>query len=282
MLRHFLGPDPMVEPRTFRRGRVRRRPARGRLRQRAAHDGRRRWRPRRLQAAPLPRGRLPSATRARAGRRRRRRRLAAELRRSRAVLRRGGTAGRRGRRRVATRSPPGVPARSRCRPAPDMFGAVLSMDAADRSRPAPVPGADRRQLRAVRRTTGVHQLRLLRRASVVPIEAKGDPVALLRRALRTGRCEIRPESYVVEVVARRDRAARPPACATSTPTARRHEVRRRYVVLAAGAFETPRLLLRQGLAQLVGPRRAQPHVPLPDVHRSGPSRSACTAMRGRS
>ncbi|MEZ5176742.1 MAG: hypothetical protein R2746_00265 [Acidimicrobiales bacterium] len=33
-----------------------------------------------------------------------------------------------------------------------------------------------------------------------PIDAKGDPVSLLRRAPRTGRCEIRPESYVTEVV----------------------------------------------------------------------------------
>ena len=36
-----------------------------------------------------------------------------------------------------------------------------------------------------------------------PIDAKGDPVAPLRRALRTGRCEIRPESYVTDVAARR-------------------------------------------------------------------------------
>ena len=33
-----------------------------------------------------------------------------------------------------------------------------------------------------------------------PIEAKGDPVAPLRAALRTGRCEIRTEAYVTGVV----------------------------------------------------------------------------------
>ena len=33
-----------------------------------------------------------------------------------------------------------------------------------------------------------------------PIEAKGDPVAPLRNALRTGRCEIRPESIVERVL----------------------------------------------------------------------------------
>ena len=44
------------------------------------------------------------------------------------------------------------------------------------------------------------------------------------------------------------------------------EVRAAHVVLAAGAFETPRLLLRMRRRQLVGPGRPQPHVPLPDVH----------------
>ena len=33
-----------------------------------------------------------------------------------------------------------------------------------------------------------------------PIEAKGDPIAPLRRALRTGRCEVRPESVAVEIL----------------------------------------------------------------------------------
>ena len=42
-----------------------------------------------------------------------------------------------------------------------------------------------------------------------PIEAKGDPVALLRRALRTGNCEIRPESVALEIARRRHREAEP-------------------------------------------------------------------------
>ena len=45
------------------------------------------------------------------------------------------------------------------------------------------------------------------------------------------------------------------------------EVRAAHVVLAAGAFETPRLLLRIERRQLVRARRPQPHVPLPDLHR---------------
>ena len=109
-----------------------------------------------------------------------------------------------------------------------------------------------------------------------PIDAKGDPVAPLRHALRTGRCEIRPERYVTDVLRRRHRAAGHAACATSTPSATAHEVRRRYVVLAGGAFETPRLLLRTGLGNSRR-RRPLPHVPLPDATCSASSRSGCTA-----
>jgi gluconate 2-dehydrogenase alpha chain len=76
-----------------------------------------------------------------------------------------------------------------------------------------------------------------------PIEAKGDPIAPLRNALRTGRCEIRPESYVVRVdVDETGRSARGVTYVDVDGT--QHVVRARHVVLAAGAFETPRLLLR--------------------------------------
>ncbi len=76
-----------------------------------------------------------------------------------------------------------------------------------------------------------------------PIEAKGDPIAPLRNALRTGRCRIRPESYVVRVdVDGSGRKARGVTYLDVDGT--EHVVRSRYVVVAAGAFETPRLLLR--------------------------------------
>ena len=136
-------------------------------------------------------------------------------------------------------------------PGPDMQGAILSMAAAERA-----------GLHPYRCPTGVNSVPYDGRPACnncgfcggygCPIEAKGDPVALLRRALRTGRCEIRPESYVTE--------RRPP-----TPSGRRatgvryldaarveHEVRAAHVVLAAGAFETPRLLLRQELGNSSG------------------------------
>jgi gluconate 2-dehydrogenase alpha chain len=80
-----------------------------------------------------------------------------------------------------------------------------------------------------------------------PIEAKGDPIAPLRRALRTGRCEVRPEAYVSHVVldasGRRARGVR-----YLDATGVEHEVTARHVVLAGGAFETPRLMLRSEVA----------------------------------
>jgi gluconate 2-dehydrogenase alpha chain len=90
-----------------------------------------------------------------------------------------------------------------------------------------------------------------------PIHAKGDPIAALQRALRTGRCELRPEAYATELVldasGRRATGVRY-LDLTGYPEAPVREVRAaRAVVLAAGAFETPRLLLRCGLGgDLVG------------------------------
>lgn len=90
-----------------------------------------------------------------------------------------------------------------------------------------------------------------------PVHAKGDPIAALQRALRTGRCELRPDAYVTGVVV--DAAGRQATGVryldlTGYPDPPVREVgARRAVVLAAGAFETPRLLLRSGLGgDLVG------------------------------
>lgn len=89
-----------------------------------------------------------------------------------------------------------------------------------------------------------------------PVHAKGDPIAALQRALRTGRCDLRPDAYVTEVVldasGRRATGVRY-LDLTGYPDPPVREVRARHVVLAAGAFETPRLLLRNGLGgDLVG------------------------------
>ena len=117
--RHFLGPDPFLEPRTYRRddddGD---RAVRGRGQQPAV-DGRRRRLPRRRQAAALSRGRLQGALGARPDRGLRHRRLAGRLRRDGAVLRGSRTARRR--RRARRREPVrrvAVAASTRCRRAP--------------------------------------------------------------------------------------------------------------------------------------------------------------------
>jgi choline dehydrogenase-like flavoprotein len=131
-------------------------------------------------------------------------------------------------------------------PGPDMYGAVLSMAAATRA-----------GLHPYRAPTGANSEPYDGRPACVncgfcggygcPIEAKGDPIALLRRALWTGRCEIRPESHVTEIVldasGRQATGVRYIDASGATS-----QVSAQFVVLAAGAFETPRLLLRQGIA----------------------------------
>ena len=135
-------------------------------------------------------------------------------------------------------------------PGPDMYGAVLSMAAAERA-----------GLHPYRCPSGVNSVPYDGRPACnncgfcgqygCPIEAKGDPVALLRRALRTGRCQIRPQSYVVAVTVDAD-GRRATGVRYLGGDRLEHEVRTRHVVLAAGAFETPRLLLRQQIANSSG------------------------------
>jgi choline dehydrogenase-like flavoprotein len=130
-------------------------------------------------------------------------------------------------------------------PGPDMFCAVLTSEAATKLGYHPY-----------RAPTGVNSVEYDGRPPCnncgfcghfgCPIEAKGDPVAPLRRALRTGTCALRPESYVTEILLdRRGRRARGVRYldAEGTP----HELSADHVVLGAGAFETPRLLLRSGV-----------------------------------
>ena len=77
-----------------------------------------------------------------------------------------------------------------------------------------------------------------------PIHAKGDPVAPLQRALLTGRAQLRPETFVSKINVRKGVATGVDYIdadgSTNTATAR-------HVVVAAGAMETPRLLLLSGL-----------------------------------
>jgi len=77
-----------------------------------------------------------------------------------------------------------------------------------------------------------------------PIHAKGDPVASLRRALLTGRAELRPEATVSKILVRNGQATG----VEWIDGEGNHRVENAdHVVLAAGATETPRLLLLSGI-----------------------------------
>lgn len=77
-----------------------------------------------------------------------------------------------------------------------------------------------------------------------PIHAKGDPVASLRRALSSGRCQLRAETFVSRIVVRNGKATGVEYVAADGRTATESA---RYVICAAGAMETPRLLLLSGM-----------------------------------
>ncbi len=136
-------------------------------------------------------------------------------------------------------------------PGADMYGAILSTNAAAEL-----------GLHPYRAPTGVNSVEYDGRPACnncgfcgyfgCPIDAKGDPVAPLRSALRSGRCEVVPNCYVDEVVldpsGRTARGVR----VIDTETGSVREIRARHVVLAAGAFETPRLMLRSNVGNSSG------------------------------
>jgi gluconate 2-dehydrogenase alpha chain len=77
-----------------------------------------------------------------------------------------------------------------------------------------------------------------------PIHAKGDPVAMLRRTMATGRAELLPETFVSRVHIDGHRST---GVDVVGPDGAERFLAGRHVVLAAGAMETPRLLLLSGL-----------------------------------
>ena len=129
--------------------------------------------------------------------------------------------------------PPGAP----------MYGATISAAAAERAGLHPYPAP-----------TGCNSVAYGGRPACnncgfcagygCPIHAKGDPVAMLQRALLTGRAALRPESYVSRIVRRNGRATGVewvgPDGSVRTETAG-------HVVVAGGAMETPRLLQLSGI-----------------------------------
>ncbi len=141
-------------------------------------------------------------------------------------------------------------------PGPDMPHALVTAAAAERA-----------GLHPYRAPTGINSVPYDGRAACedcgfcgrygCPVGAKGDPIASLQRVLASGRGQIRPESSVTDILldasGRRARGVRyldltgfpdPPVVEVSAA---------RAVIVAGGAFETARLLLRNGLGgELVG------------------------------
>lgn len=77
-----------------------------------------------------------------------------------------------------------------------------------------------------------------------PIHAKGDPVAPLQKALRTGRLRLWAECFASRVTTAGGRAT---GVDYVDPTGRSRHVAARHVVLAGGAMESPRLALLSGI-----------------------------------
>ena len=77
-----------------------------------------------------------------------------------------------------------------------------------------------------------------------PIHAKGDPVALLTRAMATGRAELMAETYVSRIRTQGRRATGVEFIDRDGVT---HTREADMVIVAGGAIETPRLLLLSGL-----------------------------------
>lgn len=77
-----------------------------------------------------------------------------------------------------------------------------------------------------------------------PIHAKGDPVALLQRVFQSGRAVLQPETFAARIVIAGGRAT---GVELLDQRGHRWTQPARSVVVAGGAIETPRLLLLSGI-----------------------------------
>jgi gluconate 2-dehydrogenase alpha chain len=77
-----------------------------------------------------------------------------------------------------------------------------------------------------------------------PIHAKGDPVALLMRAMASGNAELLSETFVSRL---RTNGRRATGVDVIGPDGSTRTIDARHVVIAGGAVETPRLLLLSGI-----------------------------------
>jgi gluconate 2-dehydrogenase alpha chain len=129
--------------------------------------------------------------------------------------------------------PPGAP----------MFGALVSSAAAERLGYHPYPGPTAANSVAYDGRPACNNCGFCAYFGC-PIHAKGDPVAMLQRALLTGRAELRPESFVNRILVTNGRAT---GVEWVGPDGETRTEQAGHVVLAGGAMETPRLLLLSGM-----------------------------------
>ncbi len=89
-----------------------------------------------------------------------------------------------------------------------------------------------------------------------PIHAKGDPIAMLQRAMASGRAELLVETFVARV---RVEGRRATGVDLIGPDGVQRFMAARHVIIAAGAIETPRLLLLSELEHPVLGRYLMTH-----------------------
>lgn len=124
-----------------------------------------------------------------------------------------------------------------------MYGAVLSSAAAERHGLHPYPAP-----------TAANSIAYAGRPACnncgfcaffgCPIHAKGDPVALLQRVVATGRAQIMTDTFVSKILVKNGKAT---GVEFIDDLGDSHTMQARHVILAAGAVETPRLLLLSGI-----------------------------------
>jgi choline dehydrogenase-like flavoprotein len=129
-------------------------------------------------------------------------------------------------------------------PGPPMYASLMTSAAAERLGYHPYPAP-----------TGVNSVPYDERPACnncgfcsdfgCPIHAKGGPGPALRRALRTGCADLRADSFVSRILVRAGRATGVEWIDAAGET---HQELADEVVVAAGAMETPRLLLLSGFA----------------------------------
>jgi gluconate 2-dehydrogenase alpha chain len=131
-------------------------------------------------------------------------------------------------------------------PGPPMYGALMSSKAADELGYHPYEAP-----------TGANSVPYDGRPACIncghcsffgcPVHAKGDPVAPLQKALRTGRLRLWPECFATRVVVRGGQAV---GVDFVDHAGQSRHVAARHVVIAGGAMESPRLAL---LSDIGGP-----------------------------